>query len=119
MKMFVLLVLQDYSLMDEVMTAWRENGAPGVTVLDSKGMSHLSRQAALREDFPIMPGIDDLMETTADSNHTLFTIVNDEKTADKIVSATLIVTGSLDQPNTGIIATWPLSKVIGLNRCEE
>ncbi len=95
MKMFVLLVLQDYSLMDEVMTAWRENGAPGVTVLDSMGMSHLSRQAALREDFPIMPGIDDLMETTADSNHTLFTIVNDEKTADKIVSATLISLAAL------------------------
>jgi hypothetical protein len=119
MKMFILLVLQDHSILDEVMAAWRENGAPGITVLDSKGMSHLSRQAALREDFPIMPGIDDLTETTADSNHTLFTIVNDENTADKIISATLAVTGSLDLPNTGIIATWMLSKVIGLNRCEE
>ncbi len=119
MKMIVLFVLQDFSLMDEVITAWRENGAPGVTILDSMGMSHLSRQAALREDFPIMPGIEDLMETTADSNHTLFTIVNDEKIADEIVAATLAITGDLDRPNTGILTTWPLSKVFGLNRCAE
>ncbi len=94
----------------------RENGAPGVTVLDSKGMSHLSRKAALREDLPLMPGIEDLLESTADSNHTLFTIVNDEKTAEKIVMATLAITGDLDRPNTGILTTWLFSKVIGLNR---
>ena len=66
-----------------------------------------------------MPGIEDLLESTADSNHTLFTIVNDEKTAEKIVMATLAITGDLDRPNTGILTTWPLSKVIGLNRCAE
>jgi len=119
MKTMVLLVLQNGELLDEILIAWRENGAKGVTVLPSVGMSHLSRRAALREDLPLLPGIDDLLETTEDQNHTLFTILDEEATSEKIIDATLAITGSLDQPNTGIIATWPLSKVIGLNRCEE
>jgi hypothetical protein len=115
MNTLVLLVLQKPEQLNDILNAWRENGAPGVTVLDSKGMSHLSQNAALREDLPIMPNIDDLLETTADSNHTLFTIVAGEETAERIISATLAITGSLDRPNTGIITSWPVSRVIGLN----
>ncbi len=119
MNIMVLLVLQNPEQLNDILNAWRESGAPGVTVLDSMGMSHLSRQAALREDLPIMPNIGDLLETSADSNHTLFTIVGDEATAEKIISATLAITGSLDRPNTGIITSWPVSRVIGLNRCTD
>ena len=52
MNTIVLLVLQNPELLNNILIAWRENGAPGVTVLDSKGMSHLSRKAALRKIFP-------------------------------------------------------------------
>jgi nitrogen regulatory protein P-II 1 len=114
-KYFILFVLQDINLLDEILNAWKINGARGVTVLHSQGMSHISRNAALREDLPILPGVEDLLEHDTEYNHTLFTIVSDETAADKIIQATQKITGSLDQPNTGIIAAWPIPKVVGLN----
>jgi hypothetical protein len=119
MNTMVLLVLQNPELLNDILSAWRENGAKGVTVLPSVGMSHLSRRVALREDLPIMPGIDDLLESSADQNHTLFTIVEDDQIANKIIDATLAVTGSLDVPNTGIITAWHVTRVIGLNPCND
>jgi hypothetical protein len=119
MNTMVLLVLQNSELLNDILTVWREKGAKGVTVLPSVGMSHISRMVALREDLPLMPGINDMVESSTDQNHTLFTIVENEQIADQIVEAALTITGDLDQPNTGIIATWPISRVIGLNPCTD
>lgn len=119
MKMFILLVLQDYSLMDEIMGSWRKSGSKGITVLPSVGLSHLSRRAALREDLPMMPSVEDLLEATSESNHTLFTIVEDEATVERIITATQEIVGDLNKPDTGILAAWPVYRVEGLNPCTD
>jgi len=119
MNTCVLLVLQDNSVLNDILLAWKEVGATGITVLQSMGMSHLMLKPGLREDFPMMPGIDDLSEVSSESNLTLFTIVPDEIIADRIVEATERITGSLDLPNTGIIAVLPVIRVVGLNLCTD
>jgi len=119
MNTCVLLVLQDNTVLNDILIAWKKAGGTGITVLPSMGMSHLMLKPGLREDLPMMPGIDDLSEVSSESNHTLFTIVPDELTADRIIEATERITGSLDLPNTGIIAVLPVIRVVGLNICTD
>lgn len=112
----VLLVLHDPSLMNEILAGWREAGAGGVTILFSTGPGRLSHDMMLRDDFPVFPDLSDFLETESDQNRTLFTVVQDEATVDRVVAATEAVTGDLSQPNTGILAVLPVLRAYGLHR---
>lgn len=113
---FVLLVLHDNSLLEDVLDAWESAGAPGVTILPSSGMVRLRNNHALDEDMPIMPSLNDFFNAAEEHNSTLFTIVKGEEMVDRIVSATESVTGDLDLPNTGILVAMPVVRAYGLKR---
>jgi len=70
----------------------------------------------LREDLPLMPSLEDLIETPERFNRTLMTLVENDEMIDHVVEATEEVVGKLDDPNTGILAVLPLSRVYGLVR---
>jgi nitrogen regulatory protein PII len=112
----VLYVLNDLKLFDQVVDAWEKSGVTGITVLPSTGLGRLRHHAAIREDLPLFPSINDFLEHIENSNRTLFTIVKTEKEADKLIDATLEIVGDLDQPDTGILAVLPASKVLGLSK---
>jgi hypothetical protein len=64
----------------------------------------------------LIPGLEDILETTQDQNRTLFTAVISEEVKDEIVAATIRITGDLNNPNTGIMLVIPVSQAFGLNR---
>jgi hypothetical protein len=70
----------------------------------------------LREDLPLIPSLEDLVNHEEKLNRTLFTIVSSDEVVDKVLKATEDLIGDLDLPNTGIMAVLPLVKVKGLNR---
>jgi nitrogen regulatory protein PII len=114
---FVLFVLHDESKLSALMEAWSEAGVVGITVLPSTGMGRISQFAALREDVPLFPSLSALLSEHDELlNRTLFTIVHDQGTVDRLVQATERVTGSLDEDNTGILAVMPVPQVYGLRR---
>ena len=49
-----------------------------------------------------------------EGNLTLFTIVREKSLVEKAILATENIVGDLDDPNTGVLAAWPLSYVKGL-----
>ncbi len=116
---FILLVLHDNSQLEEVLDAWEEAGAPGVTILPSSGMVRLRNNHPLDEDIPLMPSLNDFFNPSEEHNSTLFTIVKGEEMVDKIVSATEKVTGDLDLPNTGILVVLPVVRAYGLKRKQQ
>ena len=113
---FVLLVLHDPSLMNDILLGWREAGADGATILPSTGPGRLSQEMALRDDFPLFPDLSDFLDNETDQNRTLFTVVKDEAAVDKVVAATKAVTGDLEEPNTGILVVLPVLRAYGLHR---
>jgi nitrogen regulatory protein PII len=119
MMFMIIFVLHDPELLQDVLNAWDEAGAKGVTILPSTGLKRLLSQDTLREDMPLIPSIDDLLQTEERLNRTLFTIVDDEPMIDKIVEATQSVTCDLDLPNTGILTVLPVVRAYGLNRKED
>lgn len=112
----IFFVLHDPSRLKEVLNAWHETGVSGVTILPSTGLKRLSETTVLRDDLPLIPSLEDLLEHEESLNRTLFTIVPNDEMVDKVLNATQELIGDLNLPNTGILAVIPLARVYGQDR---
>ena len=112
----VLFVLNDPDLLDDVLSAWERAGVSGATVLPSTGLGRIRQKEGLRDDLPLMPSLEDFYHHEAETSHTLFTIVDSEELARKVVAATEKAVGDLDLPGNGILVVLPAASVHGLIR---
>ncbi len=110
----ILFVLNDPDKVEQVLNAWEQAGVSGVTILPSTGLGRIRQKEGLRDDLPLLPSLEDFYHHEADINHTLFTLVESEALAQKVLEATQAVVGDLDQPGNGILAILPTVKVYGL-----
>ncbi|MBE7555121.1 MAG: hypothetical protein HS126_29070 [Anaerolineales bacterium] len=116
MPELVMLVLNDPDQTEDVLSAWLEMGVAGVTILSSKGLSQYMGQRSLRDDLPLFPSLEDLLQSRETPHRTLFVVVPDGFDVAALVAATENITGAFDEPNTGILFTVPVSRAWGLNR---
>jgi len=112
----ILFVLHDTNNLQAVLDAWDEAGVSGVTILPSIGLGRLRQSRALRDDFPLIPKMEDVLYYEEQLNRTIFSMVKDDETVDRVIQATEAIVGNLNKPNTGILAVLPVVKVFGLNR---
>ncbi len=119
MDYMVFFVLHDISRMQDLLTAWDEAGVGGITILLSTGLARYRNGGGLREDLPLIPSLEDLLQHTENTNRTFFTIVHGEEMVDKVIAVTEAVTGDLNLPETGILAALPVARVRGLKRTRE
>ncbi len=115
----VMFVLHDPCFLKDVLEAWDAAGVSGVTIFPSTGLRRLQTLDVLREDIPLIPSLEDLIQQEERLNRTLFTIVDGDEMVDKVVNATQSVIGDLNNPNTGILSVLPVVKTYGLNRKDE
>lgn len=111
----ILFVLHDTEKLDDLLAAWQEAGAPGVTVLESTGVGRIRQNEALREDTPLMPSLEDFYPDPEHMSRTMFTILKDEL-VQKVVDATFRVVGDLSEPNTGLLVVLPVIAAYGLEK---
>ena len=111
----ILFVLHNTEKLDELLAAWQEAGAPGVTVLWSTGVGRIHQDHALREDTPLMPSLEDFYPDPEHMSRTIFTILKDEL-VQKVVDATYKVVGDLNEPNTGLLVVLPTVAAYGLEK---
>lgn len=112
----ILFVLHDNERLEEILNAWEEAGAPGVTILPSSGLERFRNSRPYNEDMPLLPSLDDFFNLSEVHNSTLFSVVSDEQIVDRIVAATEKVTGDLNQPDSGILFVLPVARAYGLHR---
>ena len=119
MDYMVFFVLHDLSKMEELLFAWDEAGVSGITIMFSTGLARYRNGSGLRDDLPLIPSMDDLLERAQNANRTILTIVHGDEMVDKVIAATESVVGDLDLPETGILAAVPIARVRGLHRKRE
>jgi nitrogen regulatory protein PII len=110
----ILFVLNDPDRLEEVLTAWEEAGVGGITVLPSTGLGRIRQKEGLRDDVPLIPSLEDFYHHESDISHTLFTLVESEALARKVLQATEAIVGNLEDPGNGILAVLPTVSVHGL-----
>lgn len=108
----LMFVLDNPDYLDEVLDAWEEIGVSGVTIVESTGITRY-RQAKL-VGTNLMAGINRLMNSAEEGHYTLFTIVKGEAVVRQCIEASEKIVGNLLDPNTGVLAAWPLSIVKGV-----
>jgi len=109
----VMFILDDPSKLHEVLNAWDEIGISGATILDSTGRNRVRK--AQQVGTPFMAGINRLLANNLENHHTLITIVPTNELVQLCLQAVEAIVGDLDQPNTGVLAAWPLHFVKGVN----
>ncbi len=112
MAYLVVLVLDDIQQCPAVMEAWQQAGAGGATILESSGL-HRQRRG-MRDDLGLMPSLQSLLARQEYHHRTLFTVVPDEETVERVIRATEDIVGDLSEPYTGILFVVPVVRVVGL-----
>jgi hypothetical protein len=108
----VMFVLDDPNHLDAVLDAWEAQGVTGTTIIESTGINR--RRIARQVGAPFMAGINRLIGNEEQQHVTLFVIVAGEALARACMEAAEQVVGDLNQPNTGVLAVWPLTMVKGV-----
>jgi hypothetical protein len=107
------LVLDNPALLNDVLEAWADVGARGITILESTGV-HRVRSRTSTQDVPFMLGFSRLLRTDQVGHNTLFTVVPSMDVVEKLVAATERIVGDLSQPNTGVLFAVPVTAAWGL-----
>ena len=115
MSYLVVFVLDSPDLCQDILDAWENTGAKGITILESTGIGRV-RQAGIRDDLPLMPSLSELFKNAETHNRTLFSVVDDLDSAHTLVGAAQNIVGDLEQPNTGLLFIAPLVEVYGLKK---
>jgi nitrogen regulatory protein PII len=110
----ILFVLNDPDRLEDVLAAWEQAGVGGITILPSTGLGRIRQKEGLRDDLPLVPGLEDFYHHRSDINHTLFTIVDSDALVQKVLQATKAAVGDLDKPGNGILVVLPAASVHGL-----
>ena len=110
----ILFVLNDPDKLDNIVEAWEQAGVSGVTVLTSTGLERM--RAGIRDDLPLMPGLDDFYKRGEEFHRTIFTVVKNDKLVKKVVAATESIVGDMNEPNSGVLIVLPTAQVYGLDR---
>ena len=119
MDYMIWFVMHDITKMEDLLTAWDEVGVGGITIMLSTGLARYRNGGGLRDDLPLIPSLDDLLERAQNANRTFITIVHGDEMVDKIIAATESITGDLDLPDTGILVALPVARARGLHRKRE
>ncbi len=107
----IMFVLDNPGKLDNILDAWEQIGIRGVTIVESTGIQRLRKN---RARIPMRFAIEPMVFGGEEGNLTLFTMVADNAMVQRCLQATETIVGNLDEPNTGILASWPLSTIKGL-----
>ncbi len=107
----LMFVLDDPNRLDEVLDAWEALHVSGVTIVESTG---IVRHRGLHAGSPLMAGFNRLLHSDQEGHYTLFTIVKGEQTVRACIQAAEALVGNLKEPNTGVMAAWPVTIVKGV-----
>ena len=107
----IMLVLDDCNCLDALLEAWEKAGIGGATIVESTG---IHRRRVRRSHIPLRFDFEGLLRPDQEGHYTLFAIVPGEEMARRGLAAAEEVLGDLNQPNTGVLAAWPLGLVKGV-----
>lgn len=111
----VVVIIDDPDTCPCFLDAWEALGVRGITILESTGLGRI-RRASLRDDLPLMPSLSDLLESGEVHHRTIFSVVDDDALAERMIAAAEECAGNLEEANSGFLFVLPVSRAVGLGK---
>ena len=108
----VIFVLHNPDMLDKVLEAWQAIGISGVTIIESTGVHRRSQQ---KKRIPMRFQFAPLGVSFEEGNITLMTVLRTKEILNNCVSTAESIIGDLNNPDTGIVFSWPLEFVKGVS----
>ena len=105
----LVIVLNKTECLEDILKKLSENELHGATILDSKGMAHSLDGF---NELSFMLSLRMVLNPEHRESKTFFMVIKDDET-EKVSKIVNEVTGGLDQPDTGILFTVPVSHLEG------
>jgi nitrogen regulatory protein PII len=116
MAHLVVFILDNLEQYPHILDAWDEAGVPGITILESTGLRQM--QGLLRDDVPLLPSLRDLLISQELPHRTLFSVIEDEDTLERVIAATERAVGDFSRHHSGLLFVLPVTRVLGLDKKE-
>ncbi len=110
----ILYVSKDVDQASDMLDIWVKVGVTGVTILESAGMSQLTK--GIKDDIGITFSLTSLLRAHEVHHRTLFSAIKDEETVKKVVKAATDYVGDWSHPDVGVLLVWPLLEAYGLEK---
>jgi hypothetical protein len=94
MPKMIITVLDDVNKLHDVMEAWHQQGASGVTVIESIDLARLALHSG-RDDLPLFPAVRNLLREREVHHRTVFTVVSESIDVEAFFDATEAIVGHL------------------------
>jgi nitrogen regulatory protein PII len=104
----VLIFLNKIEFLDDILSAFLENGIPGATVLSSEGMGHL-----IRDNIPIFAGLKDAFSGASSENKLILSAVSADQ-VNLIREIVEDICGLISEPGAGPIFSISIDEAFGL-----
>jgi nitrogen regulatory protein PII len=92
--------------------AWRQAGAPGVTVIEGYGLQQLKEQST--EILPGMMSMFDILRRNDPTSIIMLALIENDGIIDRIEEATQHILGDLRDPNNGIFFVLNVERAVGI-----
>jgi hypothetical protein len=109
----IVLVVNDPYKCRRLINTWKEVGVPGATIIESLGLQR-ALKGVVRDDLPLLSTLRDFESGEESRNRTMFSVVPDQETVDRVRMATEALLGSLEAEDTGFMFVVPVREVFGL-----
>ena len=114
MSNLLLVILNDTSVLPDLLSVWREIGVPGTTILQSAG-GHASRNWLSRVG---LGAINKMFETKEVETRTVMAVFEDDDLLAQAIAEAERIVGGFDRPNSGVMMVLPVSQTIGVYKAE-
>ncbi len=114
MKLLV-IILNNVDALDDLMARFAQEGIRGATILSSTGMARELAYHDHEEEIGFLGSLRALLDPDRAENRTILTVLRDEQVelAIRLVQEEV---GDLNQPDTGILFTVPVDRLMGVGR---
>jgi hypothetical protein len=108
----IVLVVNDPYHCKNLLRSWKEAGVPGATIIESLGLQR-ALKGIIRDNLPLMPTLEDIEARDENRNRTIFSVVPDQDTINRVKAATEACLGPLEKDDTGFMFIVPVSEIYG------
>ena len=110
----MMFISKDVDQASDMLDVWVKAGVTGVTILESAGLSQFAD--GIREDVGIVFSLRSLLRAQEIHHRTLFSVIKDEATLNKVIAASTQHIGDWSRPDVGVLFVTPVLQAFGLEK---